>query len=86
MPSILEDSDEAKEVVKEVFFIFFGRRPSFISQTLVVQENARIECFEAKSEKKGSIQDHRQLEFFPNRKSKNKLIRSNRVRKEDKIG
>ena len=83
---ILEDSDEAKEVVKEVFFIFFGEEdPVSFPKPWLYKKTREIECFEAKSEKKGSIQDHRQLEFFPNRKSKNKLIRSNESEKEDKI-
>ena len=83
---ILEDSDEAKEVVKEVFFIFFGEEdPVSFPKPWLYKKTRELSVSRLNQKKKGSIQDHRQLEFFPESKIEKQIDSIERVRQEDKI-
>ena len=83
---ILEDSDEAKEVVKEVFFIFFGEEdPVSFPKPWLYKKTRELSVSRLNQKKKSSIQDHRQLEFFPESKIEKQIDSIERVRKEDKI-
>ena len=79
---ILEDSDEAKEVVKEVFFIFFGEEdPVSFPKPWLYKKTRELSVSRLNQKKRVRYRTIASLSFFPNRKSKNKLIRSNESEK-----